>query len=187
MASKGGVEPDEEAYDFPWSPTTIGRWPSIPQYYGDSVRALLLSAAALMLIASPLYGDDTHVEFPYEVIGAIIAVGCAALINPRDRFFSLLAAVVSGVGTVIYAMWGISGYDGGNPVAFVLRVFIALLFLFAFYFSLTTVRAFALSTTDIDELVEKVEEEIEEDLVEGENEGYETVKKLETEETWIDQ
>ncbi|MDO8514858.1 MAG: hypothetical protein Q7S50_04940 [bacterium] len=120
-------------------------WAAIPHYYGDASRQLLLGAAALMLIASPLYGDNLRIEFPFEVLGAFLAVGLAALTNPRDRWASMGDAVLSGVGMVTYATWGIFEYDSISPIAFVLRLVIALLFLFAFYFSMKTVRSFALS------------------------------------------
>src|SRR3989344_5705708 len=141
-------------------------WATIPHYYGDVSRQLLLGAAALMLIASPLYGNNLRIEFPFEVIGALFAVGLAALTNPRDRWASTGDAVLSGAGMVIYATWGIFEYNSINPIAFVLRLVIALIFLFAFYFSMKTVRSFVLgqigkreTVDEFDNIAEKVEDE----------------------------
>ncbi|MEY4747344.1 MAG: hypothetical protein RLZZ416_393 [Candidatus Parcubacteria bacterium] len=119
-------------------------WPTIPHYYGTVVRQLLLGGAALMLLASPLYGSNLRLEFPVIVLGALLAAGFGALITPHSKAAAYAAAAISGAAVVIYATWGISGYLDVGAVAFVLRLAVALVFLFAFYFSMKTVRAFAL-------------------------------------------
>ncbi|MDO8575781.1 MAG: hypothetical protein Q7R90_00530 [bacterium] len=134
-------------------------WTSIPHYYGDSVRQLLLGAAALMLIFSPLYSDVLRVQFPFIIIGALLAAAFAALMNPRDKWVILGSAVVSGTGLVIYAMWGMYGYKSIDPVAFMLRVVVALIFLFAFYFSMKTLRAFMLHQIGKRETMDEFEDD----------------------------
>lgn len=116
----------------------------IPHYYGSFVRELLVGAAVLMLVASPLYTDNIQVEFPFVLLGALAAALVAALTNPRVKSFSIMDAVVSGVGLVVFASWAIFQYDSINILAFTIRILIALIFLFAFYFSMKTVRAFVL-------------------------------------------
>ena len=118
-------------------------WPSVAHYYGDVVRQMLLGASALLLITSPIYADNIRLEFPFEVIGVLVIVGFAALTNPRNRTISLCDAVIAGVGMVVYGGWPLMDYDMIALTVFVLRIAIALLFLFAFYFSMKTVRAFA--------------------------------------------
>lgn len=116
----------------------------IPHYWGTVARQLMLAGAALMLVASPLYGSDLRAEFPYEVLGALLAVGFAALTNPRTLWVSIGDTIICGSGAAFYAIWGISEYTSIEPLAFVLRLAIAVIFLFAFYFSMKTVRAFTL-------------------------------------------
>lgn len=116
----------------------------IPHYWGTAARQLMLAGAALMLFAAPLYGDDLRTEFPYVVVGALLAVGFAALTNPRERWVSIGDAAISSIAAAVYAIWGIGGYTSEEPTAFVLRVAVAVIFLFAFYFSMKTVRAFSL-------------------------------------------
>ncbi len=137
-------------------------WPSIAHYYGDPARQLMIGAAALMLIASPLYGNNLRVEFPFEVVGALIAVSFAALTNPRASWISVGDAVISGVGMIVFATWGIIEYDTINPIAFVLRLAVALLFLFSFYFSMKTVRAFMLHQIGKRETVDEFDDTAEE-------------------------
>ena len=127
-----------------FSTSRVGEWPSIPHYYGNVSRQLLLAGAALMLLAAPLYADNVRLEFPFEIIGAIIAAGCAALTSPHSKLTLFADAIVAGVGTIVYSVWGIFEYDSITSTAFVLRLAVALVFLFGFYFSMKTVRAFAL-------------------------------------------
>ena len=127
-----------------WNLGSVDRWPIVKHYYGDAARGLMLGASALLLVASPLYGNNLRAEFPFEVLGALIIVALAALTSPRDRWASVADSVVTGVGVAVYATWGIYEYDVINPIAFMLRLAIAVIFLFAFYFSLKTVRAFAM-------------------------------------------
>lgn len=161
--------------------STFKPWPSVPHYYGDSVRQLLLGAAALMIISSPLYSDTLRQEFPLIVIGAVVAAAFAAMMNPRDRWVVIGSAAISGVGLVVYAMWGMSGYDSVSPIAFVLRLAVAVVFLFAFYFSMKTLRAFMLhqigkreTVDEFEEPDEKIDQEmLERERVLNEQEGKE--------------
>lgn len=135
---RGNIEPHgfEPSY---------ARWPSVTHYYGDVVRELFLGAAALMLITSPLYADSLSVQFPFIVVGALAVVALAAFTNPHKRWSLMGDCVVAGVGVVVYAVWGLAGYGKiASPIAFVLQIAIALIFLFAFYYALKTVRAFSL-------------------------------------------
>ncbi len=139
--SEGG---DGGRVDSLWNITNLRQFRSISHYYGDPARQFLIGAAILMLAASPFYGDDLRKEFPFEVVGALLLVTFAALVNPRRMWLSIGSAIVSGVGAAVYATWGILGYESVELVAFILRVAISVLLLAAFYFSVKTVRAFML-------------------------------------------
>ena len=154
------------------SATRTSSWPGIPHYYGNAARQLLVGGAALMLLASPLYADNVRIEFPFEVAGALAAVGFGAFTNPRAKWTLVGDAIVSGVGAIVYATWGIFEYETINPIAFVLRLVIAIIFLFAFYFSMKTVRAFTLHSIGRRESVDEFEtdeERAEEDRLEREH------------------
>ena len=158
----------DAASDLPYEPgrekVVKGLGPSyatfntIPHYYGDATRGLLLGAATLLLISSPLYADAISTQFIFIVFGAIVTVIAAAFTDPHKRASLMADAVVGGVGLAVYAGWGLMGYSAINPVSLVLRLAIALIFLFAFYFSLKTVRAFALHEIGKEDDFSKVEE-----------------------------
>lgn len=133
--------------------------PRISHYYGDVSRQLLVAAAATMLIGSPIYGDSLRLQFPFIVTGTLILVAFAALTNPRYMWVSIGSSVASGVGVLAYGMWSMIGYTSENPIAFVLRMAIAIVFLFAFYYSLKTVRSFTLHQIGKRDSVDEFESE----------------------------
>lgn len=114
---------------------------AIRHYYGDLTRQILLGAAALMLIGAPFYTSNFKVQVPFIVIGAIVIVGLAALMNPSKRVIAIATATASGLGAVSYELWALWFFSAADPIAFVLRQACAILLVFAFYFSLKTVRS----------------------------------------------
>ena len=113
----------------------------MPHYYGDTVRSLMLAAAALMLVGVPFYGADLRPELPVFVTAMLILVCLAAFTSPRNRAVLIADAIVTGAGMVIFEMWALASYTSIPLSAFALRQAVALLFLFAFYFSGKTIRA----------------------------------------------
>ena len=136
-------------------------WPLVPHYYGDFVRQLMLGGAALMLFGAPFYGDSLRTELPFEVFGALVLVSLAAVINPRNKSVLTATAIATGVGMAVYQTWALYGYEQITPVAFVLREALAILFMFAFYFSVKTVRAMILHQIGKRDSVDEFKEELE--------------------------
>lgn len=118
--------------------------PHISHYYGDQMRQLFISAAALMLVGSPFYADSLRVELPFILIGALALVALAALANPHNKNVFYLAAGMSGAGVVIYGMWALNNYESATFLQFIIRLIIALVFMVGFYFNMKTLRAFVL-------------------------------------------
>ncbi len=121
----------------PW----MYRWTRISHYYGDAVRELLIAAAVLMLVCAPFYSDDIQTELPFIVIGTLVLACVAALTSPKRKSIISADAVAAGVGLVIFEMWALLGYSDSTAIQFILRESIAIIFLFALYFSTKTLRA----------------------------------------------
>ena len=117
---------------------------SVPHYYGDIARQLMIAGVALMMATAPFYADSLRTQFPFEIAGAIAIVGFAAFTTPFKLSIVLCDAILSGLAVAIFGAWAFFGYDQISGIAFVLRDAIALIFLFAFYFSLKTARAMML-------------------------------------------
>ncbi|OGG57317.1 hypothetical protein A2853_02240 [Candidatus Kaiserbacteria bacterium RIFCSPHIGHO2_01_FULL_55_17] len=116
----------------------------VSHYYGNQVRQLLIVAATLILIGAPFYADSLRSELPFEIIGALVLVAIAALVNPHSKLIFAASAIASGIGLVIYESWALYMYFDSSWAQFVLREAIAVILLIAFYFSMKTIRAFVL-------------------------------------------
>ena len=109
-----------------------------------SVKQLLLGAAVLMLVSAPFYGESLRVELPFELIGALVIVSLVAITRTMERVILTADAIAAGVGLSIYQTWALFGYIGAGhalSIAFVLRETLAVLFMFAFYFSVMASRS----------------------------------------------
>lgn len=106
-----------------------------------SVKQLLLGAAVLMLVSAPFYGDSLRLELPFELIGALVIVSLVAITRTMERAILTADAIAAGVGLCIYQTWALVGYEHAISISFVLRETIAVLFMFAFYFSVMASRS----------------------------------------------
>jgi hypothetical protein len=135
----GGHVPYGDRYGYSSSGGTISH------YYGDWVRAFFLGAAAVMLLGAPFYADNVRAELPFVVVAALVVVCLAALTNPWKKSILIADAIVAGVGMLVYQIWALNGYGVTGHTSFILREAISIIFLFAFYFSVKTVRAMILN------------------------------------------
>lgn len=119
-------------------------WPAVPHYHGDAIRQLFIANAALILIGAPFYADTLSAELPFEILGALILAGLAAIVNPHNRLLLFANAIAAGIGLLLYETWALSQYETSTWAQFIWRELIALVFLGAFYFSMKTVRAYLL-------------------------------------------
>lgn len=136
-----GFTPEQTPDDNLGLPGTESFLSSIPHYYGDAVRQLFLAAAALILVSAPFYANLTPFSTMTQVFGALVLAVLAAFTSPRLRLSLLLDACVAGVGLLIYETAAINGYASGDLIIFIIRQTISILFLFALYNSIKTLRS----------------------------------------------
>jgi len=117
---------------------------NIEHYYGDYVRALFLGAAVLSAVAIPLFGDLLPFGTFVQVGSALLLVLLAGLTNPHSRVLMVYDVVVSGLGVFLLESAAISFYAADTAQLFAAREVGALALLFAFYFSIKTLRAMML-------------------------------------------
>ena len=115
---------------------------AIPHYYGDTVRTLFLAAGCLVLFGAPLYVNDIYPILPFVIIGAFAILLAASLTSPRSNAFIIVDAVLASIGLLVFQYWALWEY-GNAPLSriFAFREIIAIIFFFALYFSIKTLRA----------------------------------------------
>ncbi len=129
-----------------YHPTTFSltKWSDIPHYYGDYIRVLFLATAALSAVAIPIVGDLLPLGTFAQVGSAILLVLLAGLTNPHSKTILLYDTAVSGLGLLLLESAAISYYSSDSMQLFAVREVGALILMFAFYFSVKTLRAMSL-------------------------------------------
>jgi hypothetical protein len=126
-----------------YDPLSFG-FNDIPHYYGDYVRALFLGTAVLSAVAIPVFGDILPFGTFVQVGSALLLVLLAGLTNPHSKMLMLYDVIVSGVGVLLLESAAISFYSSNPFSLFASREVAAIALLFAFYFSIKTLRAMSL-------------------------------------------
>lgn len=133
---------DEDGPYFPQS-LSFTKWHDIPHYYGDYVRSLFLAVAVLAGVAIPVFGPIVPLSTVAQVGSIILLVLLAGLTNPHGKILLIADAFVAGLGILLVETVAISLYSIDSFELFVAREVAAVALLFAFYFSIKTLRAMA--------------------------------------------
>lgn len=121
---------------------TLG--PSLAHYYGDEVRRLFIAGAAAMLLVAPFLSSFMPITLPFEIGGAVVLIVLAAMINPKNQLVMLLSSIAAAIAIIGNELIAFAAYFDGYFFIFFGREVIALVFIFALYFALKTVRAMQL-------------------------------------------
>lgn len=111
-------------------------------YYGDTVRILFVLGAVTLFVA-----ESVGAELPLSVAGtvtaAVILVVAAGITNPQQIWIHYVNELIAIVGTLIFAARAIEYWQlglGALNVSYLFTEVMALLSIFALYFTTKTVR-----------------------------------------------
>jgi hypothetical protein len=122
-------------------PSYFLRLRNIPHYYGDHIRALFLATAVLSVVVIPVYGDLIPFGTLVQICCATLLVLLGGLTSPHSTMVMWYDAIVAGLGTILLESAAINLYSADSIELFVAREVAALALMFAFYFSVKTLRA----------------------------------------------
>lgn len=116
--------------------------PRVPNYYGDSVRAIFL-VISVMLIVAESAGATLPLSSAASVFAATALVIAAGVTNPTQKWVHWVNAGFSLFGTLFFGITAVEKYRAGarfpDP-SFIFVELIALLSLAALYLSTRTIR-----------------------------------------------
>lgn len=112
----------------------------IAHYHGSCVRKLFFFAAVLMLVSLPFFRNDMAVPVIFSVLAILAVTFAAGYTNPKTKWILIFNTIVAAVGLVVFGMQAILGYSLQRDALFFVNLILALDFLFAFYYSVKTVR-----------------------------------------------
>jgi len=113
-------------------------------YYGDLVRKHFVFAAVFMLFTLPFFKDYTPVSLSVSLIIILVLDIIAGLTNPRQKWGAMLDTIVASVGLLGFGNFAVKAYIEYGVFNFYFweNQVLAIVFLFALYFSIKTLRGF---------------------------------------------
>lgn len=112
-------------------------------YYGDVVRFLFLLAAVIMLITLPFLNPNLPVPLILSIL-IILTIGLVAgITNPLQKSTAVITTGISSIALVVFEYYAVTTYltYSFTSLLFIVNQILALIFLFALYYSTKTLRA----------------------------------------------
>jgi len=118
----------------------------VAHYHGDTVRALFVIMAVVMLIA-----ETTGASLPLSTLGivsfAVVLMVAAGIANPAQSWIHYVNVVLAVFGAISFGLYAIEQYRATHDVltpTFLYAEVLALLFLTSVYYATKTVRGLLL-------------------------------------------
>lgn len=122
----------------PDSPLSTHR--TLPHYYGDPIRKLFLAAGVVLLVTLPFLHENFSLPGFVSVLLILILVFSAGIMNPKQRWITLVDMLISAFGFTLFAYDAIRKFDHAFDLLFITNLTLAAIFLFSFYLSTKTTR-----------------------------------------------
>ncbi len=120
-------------------------------YYGDLVRFLFMLAAIIMLVTLPFLMGKLPVPLYISILVILVIGVLAGITNPLQKWISILNGLISTAALFIFEYYAVNSLtiSGVKTLYFITNQLLALVFLFALYYSIKTIRAMYLKDTNL--------------------------------------
>ena len=115
--------------------------PPVPHYHGDTVRILFLIGGVIILATLPFFKNLLQIGTGFLPVFVILLVLGGAIVNPFQRWIVTIDLIISAAAVILFEYAAVIGF--GKDIFFlsVVRQVLAIIFLFALYYSGRTLRA----------------------------------------------
>jgi hypothetical protein len=113
-------------------------------YYGDNVRQLLLVASVIMIATLPFLSSRLPVSTVWSIVVIVLLCLSAGFLAPRKKLAIILNLLISIGGFAVFEYTAVDTYSRFESVTdmlFMINQVLALVFLFALYYSAKTFRS----------------------------------------------
>ncbi|MCE9585464.1 hypothetical protein K8Q94_02485 [Candidatus Nomurabacteria bacterium] len=116
-------------------------------YYGKLVRSIFLIGAIIMIVTYPFFSPLISIPLPLFLTTIILLVLVGGLIDPLSKIIFIFTSILPALGLVMFEYYGFYAYqhlpinDTKSVLFFWTNQILALMFFFATYFSVKTLRA----------------------------------------------
>lgn len=127
--------------------------PAAP-YYGNIVRKLFITNGLVILITLPFVKTLTKGPVFYSLLIVIVLAFFAGITSSKHKKTIFVDVLVSAIGFGVFAYQGVISFQGFISLFFVTNFVLAILFLFAFYWSVKSAREIRFSHIENDRILE---------------------------------
>ncbi|MCW9054721.1 MAG: hypothetical protein OQJ98_01950 [Candidatus Pacebacteria bacterium] len=113
----------------------------VPHYHGDVVRILFLVGGVIILATLPFYKNLLPVGTSFLTVFVVLLALGGAIVNPFQRWTVFVDLVISAVAVVLFEYAAVIRYGYDEGLLSLIRQLLAIVFLFALYYSGRTLRA----------------------------------------------
>ncbi len=113
-----------------------------PHYYGDTVRSLFLVSALIMVIGLPWMTKFLTISPTVSILGMLVLGIAGGFTNPKQNWTAYVNALVAVVAFFIFETSAVNSFIGYSATSkfFIFNQLLALIFLFAIYYAIKTIR-----------------------------------------------
>lgn len=120
---------------------TAGSGPQlIEHYYGDLVRKLFMFAAIVMIVGLPFVYQNIPMPFILSLGGIVVLGIFAGLTNPKQVWVMALNFFIALACSIIFEIFAVRAFADQVDFFFIINQLLALVFLFALYYSTKSLR-----------------------------------------------
>ncbi len=115
-------------------------------YYGSIVQKLFIICGLVILITLPFVKTLTKGPVFYSLLVVIVLTFFAGITSSKHKKTILVDVIVSAIGFGVFAYQGVMNFQGFISLFFITNFVLAILFLFAFYWSVRSAREIKFSS-----------------------------------------
>lgn len=117
-------------------------------YYGDLVRILFMTAAIIMIVTLPFLTPDLPIPFLISIFAILIIGILAGITNPLQKWTTITDTIISTIGLLVFEYFAVTTYieKSYTNLFFITNQILAVIFLFALYYTTKTLRAMVLKS-----------------------------------------
>jgi hypothetical protein len=115
-------------------------------YYGDTLRLLFVLGGLIMIVSYPFFSSFIKAPIALSIVGIVTLVFFAGLMNPKQRGVMILNTIISTLFfflfeyAAVYTYTNLSPSEGIHVAFFWINQVLSLVFFFASYLSVKTLR-----------------------------------------------
>ena len=115
--------------------------PNVAHYHGDTVQTLFLIGGIIILATLPFFKNLLQIGTGFLPIFVVLLVLGGSIVNPFQRWIVTVDLIISATAVVLFEYAAVIGYGSDIFFLSVIRQSLAIVFLFALYYSGRTLRA----------------------------------------------